>query len=145
MPTWLTIVLSLGGSTLCGLVVTAMWKYLESRHSRIKHDEKEENLQEITTAINNSIAPLKIDIKQVQKSLNEQKETEVLNLRCEMLDIYHRCKQQGYAEEADYITFDELHDRYRDLGGNHYSDFLNNIRKEIAKLPRVSQTDRTEE
>lgn len=117
-------------------------RLFKNRHSRAEHDIKEENLNEIKTIIDSAISPINSNVQQIQNRLNEEKQTEILNLRCEMLDIYHRCKSQGYAEEADRVTFDELHDRYKRLGGNHYSDFLNNVRHEILKLPRVVQNEK---
>ena len=142
MPTWLSIVLSLGGSTFCGLAVSALWHFLSNRHQNANKYEQNQEIKQIKSLIAEKIDPIRADIENIQERLIEEKQTEILSLRCEMLDIYHRCKTQGYAEESDRVTFDELHDRYNKLGGNHYADFLNSIRHEILKLPRVLQQDK---
>ena len=142
MPTWLSIVLSLGGSTFCGLAVSALWHVLEKRYQNANKYTHNQELKQIKSLITEKIDPIRTDIKNIQERMIESKQTEILGLRCEMLDIYHRCKAQGYAEESDRVTFDELHNRYNKLGGNHYIDFLNTIRYEIFELPRVSQEDK---
>ena len=142
MPTWLSIVLSLGGSTFCGLAVSALWHFLEKRYQNANKYAQNQELKQIKSLIAEKINPIRTNIENIQERLIEAKQTEILSLRCEMLDIYNRCKTKGYAEESDRVTFDELHNRYNKLGGNHYVDFLNNIRYEMLQLPRVSQQDK---
>lgn len=139
MPTWLSIVLSLGGSTLCGLVVSALWHVLAKRYQNANRYAHNQELKQIQSLITEKIDPIRTDINNIQERMIESKQAEILSLRCEMLDIYHRCKTQGYAEESDRVTFDELYNRYHKLGGNHYVDFLNTIKYEMLELPQVSQ------
>lgn len=139
MPTWLSIILSLGGSTLCGLAVSALWHVLAKRHKDASKYAQNQELKQIKSLMTEKIDPIRTDINNIQERMIESKQAEILSLRCEMLDIYHRCKTQGYAEESDRVTFDELYNRYHKLGGNHYVDFLNTIKYEMLELPQVSQ------
>lgn len=72
--------------------------------------------------LNDSIAPLLVEHKQVMESLtylsNASKET----LASKINEKYKEYMSKGYVPEDEFGEFVNLHDAYKKLGGNHYGD-----------------------
>ena len=44
-------------------------------------------------------------------------------------------KAQGYADAGDKATWAELYNKYRDMGGNHFREYVNAWKEEVEHLP----------
>ena len=51
MPNWLSIVLALGGSTLCGLIVTGIWNFLNKKALKSRELQEKDKTDELIKTI----------------------------------------------------------------------------------------------
>ena len=113
MPSWLSIILALGGSTLCGLIVTGIWNFLNKK--ALKNKELEE----------------KIDLI----ALGTQ-----ATLRNDLLNCYYACDKKGYKTHEDIQNFADMYEAYHNLHGN---SFIEQTAKIFARLPTEEEYKRT--
>ena len=64
MQDWLSIVLALGGSTLCGLIVTTIWNKIAKHNRKIQDLQDKKKTNELITTIKENNKPIeeKIDL-----------------------------------------------------------------------------------
>ena len=135
MPEWLLTIL-IGG---VGAVLTILIKYawdnsVLKRHNKVvAHDqllEKQKIQQEIQQPLENIYN--KLDI--IDQKLSLTNESQMLLLRDRMSAIVTDCKKLGYADEANFITWSEMHNSYTILGGNHNQEMINAWTSEMQAL-----------
>ena len=51
IPNWLSIVLALGGSTLCGLIVTGIWNFLNKKALKNRELQEKDKTDELIKTI----------------------------------------------------------------------------------------------
>lgn len=89
----------------------------------------------INAALDAKIAPVATDVSQIKSNLSLNTEGTVTLLRNDMkkaLDFY---KDRGWASTSDKASWMELFNTYRDLGGNHFKEYVNAWKQEIQDLP----------
>ena len=45
-------------------------------------------------------------------------------------------RQQGYVSASDKANWTEMYNTYRDLGGNHFKEYVDAWKDEVDQLPR---------
>lgn len=88
------------------------------------------NLDKDIGHIKDGIANLQIAVDRLQVSLVRVDRI----LMKSNLDAY---KEQGYASDSDRAAWNELYQDYKELGGNHFKEYVNEWRSTIESLPKT--------
>ena len=135
MPVWLTIVLSLGGSTLIGLVVKEVYDVIKSKNKKaIQYDKDKEILtvketirdiiREEMSPINEKLSKIEDDVDNIKKDTETTKKGLQAELRHDIRNSCRRCIQQGFKTEEDVMEIEALHTQYEALGTNGLTNTL---------------------
>lgn len=157
MPNWLTIVLALGGSTLIALTVNALWALVKNLllGKKAKRDKEKEELEKLQKeqlererhelylrredewrqTVINLIQPIEQKIDDIREELIENKKATIISLRSNMKSLRDKYKGQGFADAGDKATWAELYSEYRDMGGNHFKEYVDAWKNEVETLP----------
>lgn len=132
MQPWLSIVLSLGGSTLCGLIVTAIWNILNKKATKVKELQEKEKTDELINTIKSNTKPLEEKIDLIAMGTQA-------TLRNDLLNCYYACEKKGYKTNEDIQNFADMYEAYHDLHGN---SFIEQTAKIFAHLPTEEEYKR---
>ena len=132
MQNWLSIVLALGGSTLCGLIVTTIWNKIARHNRKIQELQDEKKTNELITTIKENNKPIEEKIDLI--ALGTQ-----ATLRNDLLNCYYACDKKGYKTHEDIQNFADMYEAYHNLHGN---SFIEQTAKIFAKLPTEEEFKR---
>ena len=132
MQDWLSIILALGGSTLCGLIVTTIWNKIAKHNRRIQELQEEKKTNELIDTIKENNKPIEEKIDLI--ALGTQ-----ATLRNDLLNCYYACDQKGYKTYEDIQNFADMYEAYHNLHGN---SFIEQTAKIFAKLPTEEEFKR---
>lgn len=119
MPIWLSIFLACGGSTLCSLLTTLIFNSIVN--SSKKRKEEREEL-----------------IKQIKNENKEMKEGMQALLRDRLYELNGKCLRKRYATVSEKENFDNMYNRYHNLGQNGVMDATY---KKFMTLPLKNKED----
>lgn len=150
MPTWLTIFLALGGSTLIALVVQGIAHLISERGKRkareieeaVQEKRQRERIQEMRDVIKEEVNPIKGQVDSIAQMVNALqtedisvlKEANKDSLRNQLYILYDRC----YLYKTDDDIENEAHmfKSYTALNGNSGCHARHNI---FLQLPTEAQ------
>lgn len=135
MQNWLSIVLALGGSTLCGLIVTTIWNKIAKHNRKIQELQDKKKTNELITTIKENNKPIEEKIDLI--ALGTQ-----ATLRNDLLNCYYACDKKGYKTNEDIQNFADMYEAYHNLHGN---SFIEQTAKIFAKLPTEEEFKRMHE
>lgn len=133
MPSWLSIILALGGSTLCGLIVTGIWNFLNKKAMKNKDLQEKDKADELIKTIKENNKPLEDKINLIASGTQA-------TLRNDLLNCYYACDKKGYKTPEDIQNFAHMYDAYHNLHGN---SFIEQTAKIFARLPTEEEYKRT--
>ena len=132
MQDWLSIVLALGGSTLCGLIVTTIWNKITTHNKQIQDLQDAKKTNELIATIKENNKPIEEKIDLI--ALGTQ-----ATLRNDLLNCYYACDKKGYKTNEDIQNFADMYEAYHNLYGN---SFIEQTAKIFAKLPTEEEFKR---
>ena len=132
MQDWLSVVLALGGSTLCGLIVTTIWNKIAKHNRKIQELQEEKKTNKLITTIKENNKPIEEKIDLI--ALGTQ-----ATLRNDLLNCYYACDKKGYKTNEDIQNFADMYEAYHNLHGN---SFIEQTAKIFAKLPTEEEFKR---
>lgn len=132
MQNWLSIVLALGGSTLCGLIVTTIWNKIAKHNRKIQELQDKKKTNELIATIRENNKPIEEKIDLI--ALGTQ-----ATLRNDLLNCYYACDKKGYKTNEDIQNFADMYEAYHNLHGN---SFIEQTAKIFAKLPTEEEFKR---
>lgn len=113
-------------------------EYEELRHQKRAAERKEELKEAITVAL----VPVKTKIDEVDtkldtvtEDLNKDREATIVQMRVNMMNLHSLYKKQGWADTHQKATWNELYNNYKDLGGNHFAEYVDAYKESIENLP----------
>lgn len=113
-------------------------EYEELRHQKRAAERKEELKEAITVAL----VPVKTKIDEVDtkldtvtEDLNKDREATIVQMRVNMMNLHSLYKKQGWADTHQKATWNELYNNYKDLGGNHFAEYIDAYKEAIENLP----------
>lgn len=113
-------------------------EYEELRHQKRAAERKEE----ITEAIGVALSPVKKKIDEIDnkldtvtEDLSKDREATIVQMRVNMMNLHSLYKKQGWADVHQKATWNELYNKYRELGGNHFAEYVDAYKDEIEELP----------
>ena len=149
-PTWayalITTLITGALSTVVGLIV----KYVVKRgfdkrkqmEDKAKAQEAYEKHKQIKDIVTESLTPVVENIdtmnKKIDGIINENcKETKatVVTMRIKMNELYDLYTDRGWCNSHEKATWNELYNEYKNLGGNHFDEYVNSWKKGIEGLP----------
>ena len=113
-------------------------EYEELKHQKRAAERKEEIKDTVDTAltpIKNKIDEIDSKIDTVTDDLNKDREATVVQMRVNMMNLHSLYKKQGFADSHQKATWNELYNKYRDLGGNHFAEYVDAYKDDIEALP----------
>ena len=156
MTEWLSILLGILGSLG---ILSAVGKFIfdvlvrrtETQVEKIQAYDEQEQIKYLRTIIKDELQPLRedvsdirSDISEVKKQLTLDKEATVVQLRTTMKSKRDEFCSQGYVESSDKSNWIELYNRYRDMGGNHFAEYVDGWKQDIENLPVKNKFEKGE-
>lgn len=156
MPIWLTIILALGGSTLITLIVNTIWRHSATKIARIqelekkaeddaRHEEERKRQEDWENKVLEMIHPLADKLDQIQEELNLNRAATTASLRTDLMLLRDRYREVGYATRNDKAAWNQLYNDYKELGGNHFKEYVDQWKDEVNSLPTISEITETQE
>ena len=155
LPSWAVAVISLIGSTilttLVGLVIRQSFKkYLDKQEERdtesrkkdaelkMFHDEekRQQHRADIAEGVTTAIKPLDEKINRIEEVLTLDKAATITNTRAALKSMRDKYMAQGFADIGDKATWDELYSNYKNMGGNHFKEYVDSWRADVQSLPK---------
>ena len=157
MPEWLTIVIAVVGllGTILGVIGVSAYmgeraKYKAGRRNRQEEAQEQEVEDARNQALENSIrgvfqeeiTPIKKDLSTIKSEVTDIKHDLANNtvgtvtiLRDRMKSILDECREAGFATGNTKANWMELYHTYESLGGNHFKEYVDEWKREMAELP----------
>lgn len=154
LPVWASTLITAAISTIITTVIslTVKWsiqKHLDKKDEQMeqleqyKHDQrKKERQQEMTEIVKASIEPVikRIDevddkVTIIQSDRKLEREATTVTMRVKMMELRDVYVKRGYCDSHEKATWDELYHRYKNLGGNHFLEYVDQYKEEIHNLP----------
>lgn len=120
MPIWLTMFLSLGGSTLIALIVTLVFNKFKDGTKKTIDKRKQEHREEMRAIIRDETKDIKTQLGSVNDKIDNLQNGTQCSLRTAILRSYYECLAKGYKTNEDAENMDRLFDAYYKLGGNSF-------------------------
>lgn len=139
MPIWLTLFLSLGGSTIISLIVTLVWNTFKDGTKKVKMKREQERRDEMRKVVRDETERLATRLDEVDKKLDNLQNGTLSSLRNSILFNCNACVYKGYKEPLDEENMESLLESYYRLGGNSY--IHNTVEPTFRKLPTKSEYD----
>lgn len=138
--------------TICGIAGISAYSQERSKHKAVRKNQKEdaemkeiedlkhdkyvdELVSVVETSLNKAITPIATDVKEIKNGLTKNQKATITTLRSNMKTLRDQYKNQGYADLGDKATWNELYDDYKDMGGNHFKEYVNIWKEEVNSLP----------
>ena len=156
MNGWLSILLGILGSlgilsAIGKFIFDAVVRRTQTQVEKIQAYDEEEQIKYLRTIIKDELQPLckdvsdiRLDMSEVKKQLTLDKEATVVQLRTTMKSKRDEFCSQGYVESSDKSNWIELYNRYRDMGGNHFAEYVDGWKQDIENLPVKSKFEKGE-
>lgn len=147
MPEWLSILLGILGSlgilsAVGKFIFDAAVKRTKTQIEKIQAYDEQEQTEYLRTIIKDELQPvrenvsdIRSDIAEVKKQLALDKEATIVQLRTTMKSKRDEFCFQGYVESSDESNWIELYNRYRDMGGNHFAEYVDGWKRDVETLP----------
>lgn len=147
MPEWLSILLGILGSlgilSAAGkFIFDAAVKRTKTQIEKIQAYDEQEQTEYLRTIIKDELRPMcenvsdiRSNIAEVKKQLALDKEATIVQLRTTMKSKRDEFCSQGYVESSDKSNWIELYNRYRDMGGNHFAEYVDGWKQDVETLP----------
>ena len=135
MPEWVTVFLSLGGSALICLIVTAIFNFSMKKVREIKELKKGQEEAEKLQAILELKNTMEEDEKVIKKGLQAI-------LRNDLYTLYYICKNKHCATLTEKINFENMYKQYHLMGQNGVMD---NIKAKMMALPDSNDGDNSDD
>ena len=94
-----------------------------------------EELQKEINFLKEEIGSLKEGVEDVRAKVNRLQRSMVTVDRIIMKLTLDQYKVQGYASSSDRAAWNELYKDYKDLGGNHFKEYVNEWKRSLEALP----------
>ena len=156
MNGWLSILLGILGSlgilsAIGKFIFDAVVRRTQTQVEKIQAYDEQEQIKYLRTIIKDELQPLRedvsdirLDMSEVKKQLTLDKEATVVQLRTTMKSKRDEFCSQGYVESSDKSNWIELYNRYRDMGGNHFAEYVDGWKQDIENLPVKSKFEKGE-
>ena len=147
MPEWLSILLGILGSlgilSAAGkFIFDAAVKRTKTQIEKIQAYDEQEQTEYLRTIIKDELRPMcenvsdiRSNIAEVKEQLALDKEATIVQLRTTMKSKRDEFCFQGYVESSDKSNWIELYNRYRDMGGNHFAEYVDGWKRDVETLP----------
>lgn len=116
-------------------------KAKQERQAEIREVIQQENsvlkaeLQKEMNALKEEMADLKKGVNDVKEKVDRLQHSMVTVDRIIMKLTLDQYKTQGYASASDRAAWSELYEDYKNLGGNHFREYVNQWKKSLENLP----------
>ena len=139
-----------------GTVLTTLWKENHSKRLKKKETQTEEHIQavkaksqeEYKKVLQEELKPVLLSVSSIQNQMNnietnlkENSEGTITLLRDRMQCSLEFCKRRGYATEDDLFNWNQLYERYTNMGGNFLHKYVDIWKSEMEKLPIKEKVD----
>lgn len=150
LPTWayalITTTMSCALTTVIAFIVNRMLKKRVNNYDHTaelaRKQEEYEKKREIKDIITNSIQPVINHVEKIDSKIdglkdenNLENKATVIMIRLKLMEWHDVYMARGYCDIKERSTWEELFIKYGELGGNHFKEYMNQIREDIQKLP----------
>ena len=143
---WLPVIISVLTLLGLGTVFKNFWSdkhankkaRSEAEIARVKK-EKQEEMREVIVS---ELAPIKEEISKIGNQMELNTTGTITLLRDRMKCSLNYCLKQGWASTTDKANWLELYKSYKDLGGNHFREYVDQWKYEMENLPSEEEYKR---
>lgn len=146
--------ISIMGSTLLSTAITLVIKrFIERRLDKwAKAQEELQQLRDekiaterataLSEGIKTELEPICQKLDNIQDGLQKNTSGTIVLLREEMKQSRDRALKDGFISGADLANWKELYNTYKDLGANHFREYIDVWKSEVEKLPNEKPVKR---
>ena len=150
LPTWayalITTIMSCALTTVIAFIVNRMLKKRVNKQDHTaelaRKQEEYEKTKEIKDIITTSIQPVISHVEKIDSKIdNLQKENQLENkativmIRVNLMELHDLYTSRGYCDNREKSTWEELYNRYKELGGNHFKEYVDHLKTDVLELP----------
>lgn len=101
------------------------------------HNEelRKERLEDLKSVIKPFQEEVRGQIEEIKSDIAANTVGSVTLLRDRMKSSLDRCKEKGFATDSDKGNWNELYNSYKDLGGNHFKEYVDQWKETMMNLP----------
>ena len=123
-------------------IFDAVVRRTQTQVEKIQAYDEQEQIKYLRTIIKDELQPVREDVSDIRSNIAEvkeqlalDKEATIVQLRTTMKSKRDEFCSQGYVESSDKSNWIELYNRYRDMGGNHFAEYVDGWKQDIENLP----------
>lgn len=122
-----------------GVIMRYFWE--DRRAKKLQNTEaarkraKEEKQEETREVLREEIKPLIETVEKIKTVTSKTSVGTVTLLRDRMKSLLNTYRKQGWASSSDKGNWFELYNTYKDMGGNHFREYVDQWRQEMTSLP----------
>ena len=143
----LTLVISALSLLGFGVVMRLFW---EDKHAKKRENSEEakrrakaEKQAETREVLREEIRPLMITIDEIKATTSMTSVGTLTLLRDRMKSSLNGYRKQGWASSSDKANWFELYNTYKDMGGNHFKEYVDQWKQEIENIPSEEEYKKT--
>ena len=128
---------------------TVMKTLITERHERKKQETeearalaKQEKQDEIREVIKEELKPVVKRLDMLSEDLEKNTKGNVTLLRDAMKNSLDSCRRQHYTRASDRANFNELYSAYKESGGNHFKEYVDQWKIEMESFPTKDDTEK---
>lgn len=101
----------------------------------LKELEQQKMEKRFRAIIREEVSSIIANVNEIKANLVMEKEATIKNMRSQLKSLRDEYERQGYADEGDKATWNELFETYGKLGGNHFKEWVNVWKEDVNGLP----------
>lgn len=135
--------------SLLGFGVVTKYFWEDKRAKKIQNSEeakkraKAEKQEETREVIREEIRPLMITIDQIKATTSMTSVGTLTLLRDRMKSSLNSYRKQGWASSSDKANWFELYNTYKNMGGNHFKEYVDQWKHEIENIQSEEEYKKT--
>lgn len=130
--------------TIISTIITVWVKIsLEKRFKEQKElddlraeQERQERKEDVLASMREELSPLTLKLDSVNDIVSKNKEGTVTLLRESMKLSRDTYISRGYVSASELANWHQLNNTYKDLGGNHFKEYVDEWQQDVESLPR---------
>lgn len=162
LPAWASTLIMAAVSCVITTIIGFCIKYsiqkkidersrLTAENEELKHKQrKAERKAEMKEIVDEALKPIDERLDDVEEKLNSvdntlylDKKATITQIRVTMMGLHDRYMKEGYVGEHEKQTWLELYQNYKALGGNHFREYVDGLKKDVEELPSEKPVKRT--
>lgn len=117
-----------------GFIMENFWRDRREKRQEKTEEAKKRAKKERQDEFREVLKPVEDSLSEISKKLDTDTTGTVTLLRDRMKATLDFCKSRGWASSSDKANWNELYNSYKQLGGNHFIEYVDQWKEEMRNL-----------